>query len=418
MSARNPRETGSPTGVAKSLRRRGDRGTRIGPFAYSFLLLSSLMPRSDELRLPLVAIAIAAPLIIGQIWSQHPKIHPAAKFTLPLFACIAFPALLHHPETAYGQEKLIRFLSFTLLSALAASLLTRIDSLYSAAKAWVTLMLIPSLAMTLGFTSTVAGRASAFGTNPIWLSRALASAIIMLAWLAINRRISPLLFIPTLGILTAGILLAETRGPLVGAALGLTMLVLFSQRSRAAMILGSTLGGIFLYLSATYLGYFSESRIGQFIADPVSELNGSARSTLLEITWPVLRQNPGGVGFGNWKDASGSPVLFWPHNLFVEVISEAGWFPGAVLLIVLAKQLYSLARKSRQSNVCTLALALLASEAFAVSVSGDLNARTFFSFLTLAYVVTRPSFDNPDEQTISTPVQLTRAVRRTSGIPA
>ena len=77
----------------------------------------------------------------------------------------------------------------------------------------------------------------------------------------------------------------------------------------------------------------------------------------------------------------------YPHNLWLEVLCEAGWAAGGMLIAIVVRVAWRLVRASRTEPAAVLLLSLAAFEVVCVSVSGDLNARTFFFVLTLGYAV-------------------------------
>jgi O-antigen ligase len=409
---------------------------RLRAFAFVFLLIGTLLPPVGGISLTTVAIALTVPLLLFELQLSLPRVHPVLKFVVPLFAVLAAPVWLNPPITAYGHDKATRLVTLTLLSALAAALVRGPRALLTAGKMWIAVGVVLA-GVTTFHGDVVAGRLSAFDNNPIWLGRALASAIIFLAWMTWQGRIRRLLALPVAVALVVGLYFAGSRGPAMGCVVGLVALALFANKARTSRLLlvagMAVVGG----LALTYSSTVSQSRLGAFLTDPGSELQGSDRSTLIQITLPVIRENPGGVGYGSWQQASGSPYLQWPHNLWLEVFAEAGWLVGAFLVAMWLLVVVRLMRRTRSSAVASLALALLLAETFAVSVSGDLNARTFFALLTLGMLVTtwdqgvKPLADStarmasidafvPDVSDAgeATVVKLDGAVRRDPRVPA
>ena len=214
----------------------------------------------------------------------------------------------------------------------------------------------------------------------------MGAGLIITAWMLWQRRLAVWVGIPIAAVLAVGIFLAGSRGPTIGCALGIVILAFFSQRQRArraVFVVGAFVVGIF---GLSQIDAVSATRLGEFIAHPMKDVDGSLRENVLARTFTVIIENPGGVGYGNWQSSTGS-YLRWPHNLFLELIAEGGWAIGGILIATVLFVGVRLVRRARRSPEVSLALALLLAETFAVCVSGDLNARSFFAFLTLGFVV-------------------------------
>ncbi|MEN7341924.1 MAG: O-antigen ligase family protein [Pseudomonadota bacterium] len=60
----------------------------------------------------------------------------------------------------------------------------------------------------------------------------------------------------------------------------------------------------------------------------------SIRASVYLQSWELVASKPFGVGLGGWAPAISDPKnLYYPHNLFLELFSEAGLFLGLVALI-------------------------------------------------------------------------------------
>ena len=191
-----------------------------------------------------------------------------------------------------------------------------------------------------------------------------------------------------------------SRGPLVAAAFAV---VVFLAATRPKV---SEVGAAFFCFAlaavigvVAYLPDLIPERFRAFIESPTGAVEASGRAELWEAAPDLIRDNPWGIGWGNWN-LEVNTTLHWPHNLFAEVLIEAGWLPGAVVLVVLAATLVRAARRARHDPELSLILLLLAAAVVSVSVSGDINARTFFALLVLCWVATswpRPEQAQPGE---------------------
>jgi hypothetical protein len=356
--------------------------------AVGVLLLSgTLLPYPIGLGITYLAIACAVPMVLFELLRPMPRhLHPALGLVVPLWVLLAVPAFLTTPTTTYGADKVTRLLTLTLLSALSVTLIRDRPTLLTAARMWVTVSCALSI-VTLAGGFEVAGRSSAFDANPIWLARAVGAGIIFTCWMWWNGHLRRAVALFAGLIMAAGMAATGSRGPLVGCILAVGLLVILTGHNRGVRVVAAALATAFAGFALTSSAVLSSSRVGQFIADPTADTD-TVRAELIQRTLPIIDQNVGGVGYGNWQSAAGSRFLQWPHNLYLEVTAEGGWVAGAALVLAVVVVAVRLFRR-RQDPAAVLALALLAAEGVAVSFSGDLNARTFFAWLTLGWCVSK-----------------------------
>jgi hypothetical protein len=76
-----------------------------------------------------------------------------------------------------------------------------------------------------------------------------------------------------------------------------------------------------------------------FVIDPDKNASGNygsigIRNAMYKQTVDVIDSNPFGIGMGNWKRAVVEPFgLEYPHNFFLELISECGWIIGLLAVV-------------------------------------------------------------------------------------
>lgn len=330
-----------------------------------------------------------------------------AALALPL---VAAPAAL----TTYGSDKAHDLFTLTLLTAAAATLVRDRAGLLGLAWAWVAGAAVLSLGALTGVTA--AGRSTGFEeSNPIWLGRAIATGLVIVAWLAVTRRLRLSVALPLAALLLAGVFATGSRGPLLGAAVG--VLVVLALVGRVAGVFVLAWLGVVAVTALWWSRAAQESRFGAAILDPSGDVNASTREQLWRDTWGIIVNHPGGVGFGNWSRHVGGTFLVYPHDLFLEVLAELGWFVGAVLVSALAVVVVRLARRGVGDPFAALVLALLGCETVAASVSGDINSRTWWFLLVLGWVASRWSAD-PHELDEPGATSATRATGTTRGAAA
>lgn len=367
--------------------------SRARPFvaaaALTALLEGSLYPSVGGLSVVTVGALLAMPLIAWEWLQALPTLHPVPVLAVPLFVALATTGWLHPPVTDYGQQKVSHLITLTLLSALAATVIRDERGITVLAGVWVASATFLA-ASTLAGAQNLSGRAVGFDdANPIWLGRAIDSGLVALVWLLRHRRVRLRYGLPVLGVLVAAAFATGSRGPLVAAMVGVLVILVADLRHRittAVALVGVAAAGLAVVLLSPIA---ATSRVAGLVTDPSATLADSARPALWSSTLKLIEQRPGGVGYGNWADATGARIVAYPHDLWLEVTAEAGWLVGAALIAVTVAVVAALWLRAPGRPHLALALGLLVTETIAVSVSGDLNARTFFCLLCLGYAALR-----------------------------
>lgn len=359
--------------------------TRAGRVSRSILtvtlLLGSLFPTIGNTNLVLIAAILSAPVIAYEVLRWLPRAHKILFFVVPLFGVAAVCALLIAPATPYGHTKLLMFLTLTLASAMAACLLRDRQSVITFALTWVVAATVLAVFALAGFTGT--GRANVFEANPIWLARAIAIAAVAVTWFWWQHVGKPLLMFLLLVLLIGGLFATGSRGPLLGAIIGVTVLALGARRLRFRRVATVVVIVAGAAIALQSLPLFNDSRL----ADVLTNNTDGSRQIIWSDTLRVIEAHPFGVGLGNWSVYAEAPQQFlWPHNIFLEVASELGLIVAVLFIAAVIYVFVRLIRASATNPTALLVLAFLACTTFDVNVSGDLNARTFFFLLTLGYL--------------------------------
>jgi O-antigen ligase len=348
----------------------------------TLLLTGGVFTRSTVV---LVGVAILAlPLVVHSFTSHLPKIHPVLPFVLLIFGGLFYAALAIDPLSGYGVGKTTALFTGTLFSAAAAALIRDRGDLEQFAGWWILVGVILAALAVTGWESAQ-GRSIALGANPIWLARIPASGIILVAILLFNKRMRARWALPLIMVLIAGVFATGSKGPLVAAVAGVLVTGFAAGRTR-----GRTVFGVVLALLLTRIIVASTAlagtRVGAFFLNPLG-VDDPERARLWQYTLPVIRQNPEGVGLGNWSSATGIGVRDYPHNLWLEVLAEAGWVIGALVILATLNVLVRLYRRAPRDDAAALVLALLVGEVVNATLSGDINARSFWCFLALGFWV-------------------------------
>ncbi|GAA8846854.1 hypothetical protein DUHN55_21470 [Helicobacter pylori] len=372
-------------------------------------LLGSLMPSVGGVSLSVAAIPLVAlPLAFALIGPRRTPRHV-------LFACAALFGILAYcayfgppPLTEYGTDKQFKLVTSTLLSALCAGVIFSFDRLRMLGCVWVLMCTALAVLTATSGEAFSAGRASVFDNNPIWLARAFASATLFaIALPAMGaHRMWRIAAIPLL----VGLVLTGSRGPAVGLAAALAVLLIHS----APRLIGTLVGVGAAYGAFTIVPALSNTRIGQTIADPGTDGGNASRTDMWQSAWRIWREHPSGVGIGNWSSYSGIEPFSWPHNIWLEVAAELGTAGILALILAVGFTFRGLVLRMKVRREYRLATALLTSEAVAVSLSGDLSARTFFFLLFLGVHLIALS---PKAEIPTTDRSEAKEARNLSGLP-
>src|SRR5690554_1884562 len=87
------------------------------------LLFGNLLPTVGGRSLALIALIGVVGLLILDFLLYLPRVNPIFLVMIPLFVILASHAWIIWPTSSYGVEKLEKFISSTLVSALAAALI-------------------------------------------------------------------------------------------------------------------------------------------------------------------------------------------------------------------------------------------------------------------------------------------------------
>ena len=206
---------------------------RTSSIILALLLSGSLFPPIGTVPLNFIAAVVAVPIILWEFLRSLPLLNPVIPFTLWIFGPLVISALVNDPPiTSYGQEKIASLVSSTLITTLGVALLRDRETVRTFARAWVVIGLILAIA-TLG-GANVADRAVGFGSNPIWLARAMALSVIAAAWLLWQRRLAWLIAIPAGVLMVVAVFVTGSRGPTLGMIAGFAAMTIFASTARLA----------------------------------------------------------------------------------------------------------------------------------------------------------------------------------------
>ncbi|WP_244166954.1 O-antigen ligase family protein [Micromonospora marina] len=337
----------------------------------------------------IAAVVLAVPLLFHEILRPASRARTVVFWVLVAFGVLALPGILHPPETDYGRQKFVLLLTLTMFATLAAAVLRGRRDVEMFAAVFVVSGVVLAIATLTGDPQN--GRADGFGSNPIWLARALGGALVALTWLYLQKRVAAWWAMGLALFLGLALFATGSRGPLVATVVALFVLVLAGfrlkiRRGRREWVGLSLMSA--LVLAVITMPSLLPPRVYALLVDPSEEMFGTARAEMREVSVPMIAEHPGGVGYGNWSDHSGMLVHNYPHNLWLELPAEAGWLVGGAFILATLIVAGRLWRATRRDPVAGFVLAVLAFNVVAVSTSGDVNAgRPLFVALALGVLV-------------------------------
>jgi len=275
--------------------------------------------------------------------------------------------VLYSAEKTYGSIKAIRFILFNGLLFTIPQIIRfdkgKIIKLFFYTALAVSFLGWAQIIYTLFFQVDLAMRISIISSiNEVWMGRILSTGIILSFALAFGFKVKSngvlYLLLSTPGMFW-GILVVGTRGPMMTALLALFILFLFhKKRSGGELItIFSTMfivfsGGLLLFIRR--LATFS-SRILLNPADLQTDISTLHRVWAWAKCIELIPKNLLlGIGTGGFRPV-GIALFPWlnvtyayPHNLFLEVLTENGIFAFIILIalfFVVIKRLFKLYKK-------------------------------------------------------------------------
>jgi len=308
---------------------------------------------------------------------------PRAAITMLIPFGILLPSILWAPGIPYAQTKIVDVFTLTLLAAIAPAILIRSRE---DAERWLWVWAILCAIHAFGsFVSPVqdykGGPISSFANNTITLGMTSATVLAMTMIAAIYRRLRWWIALPVMGAAAIALLNSGSRGPLIGVVLALMVaIVLAPGRARfGTTVLGIALIGVGLVYAYRFAPVYAQARIADVLSGRLDS-STSARLALYQAAVRSIETHPLGLGFGGFATITPFKELPYPHDMVLEVLSEAGIVLGTAFLVWLVVQLIRTWR-SGTGFVGTTVLALVALNLFIALGSGDLHDNAIFFVL-------------------------------------
>lgn len=365
-------------------------GNDDGPALWSWLrvftvvgvLTVSLFAPSLGVDLSPIFAVMSALLLLGQFLQPDRQPWGAIGLGVVLFGLLLIPLVGSGlPESSYGREKVTDLVVAGTVSA-AAVLLLRSSQDF---RRFAILLMAVGVIIAVGdlVLGSLQERATGLDQNPIWAGRSVAVGVVAALWLLFAKGVRTSVLLASLAVSIAGLVFIDSRGPILGAAVGSVLLVfsLGSLRLASRVAIGFSIAVVVV----TAIALFPESRLTFLVSSLDEDVNAQVRLVLWGRTIEIIRENPGGVGYGAWATQVLGPFDY-PHNLFLEVAAEAGLVIGIAFVGLVIVQIVRLRMATLEAGPVALAYGLLVCMVVASSFSGDLRARQLFAFLVLGSV--------------------------------
>lgn len=221
----------------------------------------------------------------------------------------------------------------------------------------------------IGYLATVTGRNAGDRVEGIGMvdgkdandtAIAIVPAAVLLmyfAWMG-NKKIK-FLCVACGALIANGLVLMNSRGAFLGAAMGVAIYLLFmlfsryqkkGQRAMAVMIVVGGLSGA-LYMTDDLFW----QRMGTLQELEDQEKSGATRTHFWWATFDMMRDHPAGLGIAGYQEISasyvppelrGNVVKRAVHSSWFQLLSELGW-PGPFLFFFLLVSLFRLSQKAK-----------------------------------------------------------------------
>lgn len=332
---------------------------------------------------------------------RHPRYPVAQMLPFFLFSLVVLVGVARSDPGDYQGLKARDFFLLTAVVVVCIPVLLRdVRDLRGLVAVWfVGGTLIAALVLVVGAGEDLYGRA---GIGEATLGPAYLSAAALVAGgAALGEKVLPFaVALPGMVVCGVALVTIGSRGPMVGAVVGLAawMLLRGVLRARSLMVLL-----VVSVVAVLGVRQASEAAVSRFVlGDPArQDLWAIARMTFLES--PLL-----GLGWGDFSTVSWAE---YPHNLFLETASELG-LVGVLCVLALLAVVGVRVGQSRSAPearvVAAVAVVMLMGQQF----SADLTNRVFWIAIIPCLLLPLPG-GNPEasSSTEARPPRSRRAVR-------
>ena len=317
---------------------RGKRGDLFTVAALLFLAFGGYIKGSRYLAwVPidptLVALVVVAGLVVQRFVSGAARPRRVSWLLALAGACTIglLPAGITNANTYAAQKPLHVFL-ITPVCLLGGAYLLRGRARSYWCSAVVLLGLVSLLFSRLDPSADIGERLATAGGSTIGAGRATGAALVVLALALVFRRGNRAILAVGVAVAGWGAIAAASRGPVLAALVAVFVAVIaLRQSGRALRLLMLITGG------SAVAAWIVHRNILNSRLTTVADDSATIRTYLWRQAWDSIQTHPLGFGWGRAYDQADIAVLDsgyvqYPHNVFLEVASEAGWLAGALLV--------------------------------------------------------------------------------------
>lgn len=301
------------------------------PVIFSFLFALLRLSVPSYLFIIIVTIAVL-PLIGGREFSL--SLRPAKTWVILLLLWI-LSSLLYTESVFAAQEKALAIIYNTVIPILLIEFFflrsrsKRIDEFsfrlvfrkYSYILIWISFV-----AFIFFHEKGLSDRYTLMGiSNPIWFSRFVGMLALIIVGTDKPMKKNALIYFSSLGVALILMFSTGSRGPLVAAVVTFLLMQSFIF-SKKQVLLATSIVGLFIFLGFTFVGgYLFETNFYSLYA----------RLDLIKIFMDFEIDYIKGGGIGSYSLMfMGEDVVYYPHNIFLELFLENGLI-GVILFCII-----------------------------------------------------------------------------------
>jgi len=323
----------------------------------------------------------------------------------------------HNTTYEYMEYGFLKYLNFILIVVPISIIISEKFNYRDVANLFKVLLSLTFFLCVLGVNElfsnlsyVVEGRLSVFGGGPIVFSRWMSFAILILIFYPQNKWKFIKYILVVLFLLLS--FAAGSRGPILALTISFLIYFLLNFRSTFYKVI------IFssLFISAVIFTPIGEKVVKLGGIDRIimnfnhggSVKSTGARMDFIERSFDLIVDKPYGVGCGNWQvqvNKNESKYLMahpYPHNLFLEMITEYGVLAGLLFLLLICQIFYLSFKKmyvhiNDKSSFYPLLFYSLIFFFINSMLSGDLgDSRMFFVIISMI-IISNPLIKQVDE---------------------
>lgn len=318
--------------------------------------------------------------------------------TLFLFSIVLIVSI-HFVSTdkAYGFEKFQLYLTSIVLFYLPVLLTKQKNDIfvyYEGIFYFGLILVIFGIIQLLGYETYAGkhhnGRLSILSLNPIWVGRYLSYSILVEIYMIIKycktglKNVTKLIIVSAVGLLQLSlIILTGSRGPLLALLIAGSYYVISRQKFNFRKIIPFLLGVVLIITLILMI-------IPTNISERILNLSSSGQITvLIRVLANIEAYNNfkenifQGIGFGSYKFGNAFlGKLIYPHNVFMEMLSETGIFGFLLFLFIVFYPVILFWRRIEKlgPDLSSLIFSLFIAAFINANISGHIGANYYLWF--------------------------------------